>query len=218
MKTNPTIILDFDGTLYSGKHVFDAYPDHIHKHKREFLPQLSDKQYNQIVQENPIWKNLISASEIIEYLYIFKKKYPTFKIKIKDFYDWQNKHPDPLVLDDVLITSPKFLKSLCKNYSVYIVSNSTPNHILFYMKKFDINPKWFKKIISNRFVIRDHSKKHYYESILKKENCEPQNAYVFGDSVENDLKPAMDLGINICHVKNAKILEKKINKILNNKI
>lgn len=216
MEKKPVIILDFDGTLYSGEHVFDDFPDYIKKHKREFLPKLSDEQYKQIVEENPDWNNLISVSEIIEYMYIFKKKYRKFKIMIKDFYDWQNKQPDPLVLDDITITSPNFLKSLCKKYSTYVVSNSTPNHILYYMEKFNINPKWFKRIISNRFIARDRSKKHYYEAILKNENCKPQNAYVFGDSLENDIKPAKALGINTNLITKADLLETEISKIIEN--
>lgn len=214
MEQKPVIILDFDGTLYSGEHVFDDFPDHIKKYKRDFLPKLSDEQYKQIVKENPKWNELISVSEIIEYMYSFKKKYPKFKIKIKDFYDWQNEHPDPIVLDGITLTPSNFLKSLSQNYPTYIVSNSTPNHILFYMKKFGINPKWFKKIISNRFIARDRSKKPYFQTVLKKENCEPKHAFVFGDSLENDINPAEELGINGCLVTRADLLEKEINQIL----
>ena len=47
------------------------------------------------------------------------------------------------------------------------------------------------------------TKKLYYQKILKKENIQPKNAYVFGDSCENDLQPAEKLGMNTYLVKNA---------------
>ena len=207
MQNNKVIILDFDGTLYSSPVVFDKLPNFITRHRREFLPRLSDEQYKRVAKENPEWCKLVAATEIAEYMYMFKKKYPEMTILLKDFYDWQNEHPDPLVLDGITTTSPEFLKRLCETFPTYIVSNSPYNHIALYMKKFNIDPAWFKKIVSNHFVAHDRTKKHYYEAILAKENCLPQNAYVFGDSVKNDLEPAQKLGMNICFVNEADKLE-----------
>lgn len=214
MEDKKVVILDFDGTLYSSPRVFDKVEGFVKRHRREFLPRLDDSAYARVVKENPLWNKLVDATEIVEYIYILKKKYPEYQLAVKDFYDWQNAHPDPLVLDGITTTSPEFLKMLCEKYPTYIVSNSPTNHIVFYMTKFKIEPDWFKKIVSNHFVANDRSKKHYYRAILEKENCPPQNAYVFGDSVKNDLEPAKALGMNVCHVVEANKLEDVINKML----
>ena len=163
MGKKKVVILDFDGTLYSSDHVFDKIDNFIVRHRREFLPNVTDEDYAKIVKDYPEWKKTFAATEIVEYLYLFKKKYPEMQITIKDFYDWQDAHPDPLVLDDVKIANQKFLKELCEEFPTYIVSNSPPNHIEHYMKKLNIEPEWFKKIYSNHFIARDRSKKHYYE-------------------------------------------------------
>lgn len=214
MSEKKIIILDFDGTLYSSDHVFDKLDNFIKRHRREFLPRLSDEEYALVVKENPGWKETVAATEFAEYMYLFKKKYPYMKIFLKDFYDWQNAHPDPLVLENITLTSPVFLKELCEKYPTYIVSNSPTNHLLVYMKKFGIDPTWFKKLVSNHFVAHDRTKKHYYAAILEKENCLPQNAYVFGDSVKNDLEPALALGMNVCHVTEADKLESAIKQMV----
>ena len=38
------IILDFDGTLYSGEHKFDLILDVVKNNKRAFLPNLSEEE------------------------------------------------------------------------------------------------------------------------------------------------------------------------------
>ena len=214
MANKKIIILDFDGTLYSSPNVFDKLDNFIKRHRREFLPRLSDEQYKRVVAENPEWSKLVAATELVEYMYIFKKKYPEMPIVIKDFYDWQNEHPDPLVLDEITLVKPEFLKWLCENYTTYIVSNSPTNHIVLYMKKFGYDPRWFKKLVSNRFIASDRTKKHYYEAIMAKENCLPQDVFVFGDSVKNDLEPAEKLGMNTCFVNKADKVEKAILKAI----
>lgn len=214
MGKKKVVILDFDGTIYSSDHVFDKIDNFIVRHRREFLPNITDEDYAKIVKDYPEWKKTFAATEIVEYLYLFKKKYPEMQISIKDFYDWQDAHPDPLVLDDVKIANQKFLKELCEEFPTYIVSNSPLNHIEHYMKKLNIEPEWFKKIYSNHFIARDRSKKHYYEEIMKKEECKPKDVYVFGDSVQNDLEPAKELGINVCFVSKANRLKNEILKVL----
>ena len=214
MNDKKIIILDFDGTLYSSDHVFDKLDNFIKRHRREFLPRLTDEQYARVVKDYPAWSTTVAATELVEYMYLFKKKYPDMKIVLKDFYDWQNAHPDPLVLDNITLVDTEFLKDICLKYPTYIVSNSPTNHLLVYMKRFKIDPSWFKKLVSNHFVAHDRTKKHYYQAILEKENCLPQNAYVFGDSVKNDLEPAIALGMKVCHVTEADKLDEAIVEML----
>ena len=119
-----------------------------------------------------------------------------------------------IIIDPTQIVDINYLTNLCNNYPVYIVSNSSPSHLKHYMEVLNINPNLFKDIISNQFLESDLTKKHYYKDILTKENCNPKNAYVFGDSVEADLKPAEVLGINTVFIDNANDLPGEIDKIL----
>lgn len=213
MTHKKVIILDFDGTFYSGEKVFSKLKNYIKSNQREFFPRLSDEEYDLIVKENPAWKDAYVGSEIVDGIYAFKKKYPEFDISIKDFLNWQNENPDPLNLKGANVIDADFVEALCKKYHVYVVSNSSPTHIEFYMQKFGINPDWFVQVVSNKFTFKDRTKKHYYENILEKENCKASNIYVFGDSVKSDLIPAQELNMNICHVTEVCELEAALKKL-----
>lgn len=215
MQKKFVFIFDFDGTFYTADNVvFSKVSSHVQKYKRKILGRLSDKEYKQIENENPIWKTVYEGSEIINVIYDLKSKYPSFKISAKDFWDFQNEYPDPLIIDKNRTTDASYIKQLCKNYPCYIVSNSSPNHIKFYLNELGMNHKWFKKIISNRFTLKDRSKKHYYEKILEKEDCKPSDAFVFGDSIRNDLNPAKEIGINTYLITDATLIPSIIDKIL----
>ena len=164
------IILDFDGTLYSGEHKFDLIPDIIEKNKRAFLPKLTDEEYAIICNEVPSWNTAIFGSEITKSIVEIIEKYPTLPISTRDFYKWQESHIDPIIIDPEQVIDLNFLQELCRNYPVYIVSNSAPPHIEHYMKEISVNPKWFKDIISNPFHEYDTSKKPCYEKIAQNEN------------------------------------------------
>lgn len=217
MNTKKVLIFDFDGTFYSGEKAFSKLHSYVNKHKRDILPRLTDSQYKQVLKENPIWKEVFVGSDIVDFIYFIKKKYPSFDISIKDFWNWQNSKPDPIVIDKNYVVDTKFLKELCEKYPVYVVSNSSPVHVYYYMKKLKINPDWFVEIISNHFIAKDKTKKHYYQAILEKENCLPQNASVFGDSIKSDLNPAEALNIKTYHVTNACDIPYFVNKALNRK-
>ena len=210
------IIFDFDGTFYSGGKAFSKLEEFINENKRDFMPRLTDAQYNKISKENPEWKTVYNGSEIVDLMYDLKEKYPQFNITVKDFWNWQNSKPDPIVIDKNLVVDTNYLEKICKQYPTYVVSNSSPTHILFYMKKLNINPKWFVKIVSNHFIAKDRTKKHYYQDILEKENCLPQNCFVFGDSIKNDLEPAEKLGIKTIYVDDARDIPKVVDEALKN--
>ena len=44
-------IFDFDGTFYSGDEMFSKLPAYIARHRRDFLPNLSDEEYKKVVTE-----------------------------------------------------------------------------------------------------------------------------------------------------------------------
>ena len=211
-------IFDFDGTFYSGEHKFDNVKQNIDENRRKFLNSLTDEQYQIICNENPRWNNATTGNDIVRCMTKLMKKYSDWNITIEDFFEWQNDFIYDIVIDTNQIVDSEFMEKLCNEYSVYVVSNSSLKHIYYYMEKLNINTRWFKDVIGNEFKKEDPSKQHYYKEILDKENAKPHNTYVFGDSVESDLTPAIKLGINAFYVDNAKNIKKLATKVINNEI
>ena len=145
---------------------------------------------------------------------MFKNKYG-LNVSVKDFCEWQNEDLYDIIIDFDEIVDVDFIEKLCKKYPVYVVSNASYNHLDFYMEKLGIDKRWFKKVYSNEFIEEDPTKEHYYEEILNIEKCKSHNVYVFGDSVNADLAPALHLGINAFYVDNAKNICSLVSKILN---
>lgn len=211
-------IFDFDGTFYSGEHKFDKVKKNIEDNKRKFLSKLTDEQYQMICDENPKWISAITGNDIIRCMTRLMKKYKHLNITIDDFYSWQNDFIYDIVLDLNQTVDNNFIKQLCSNYPVYVVSNSSLKHIYYYMDKLNINTDWFNRVIGNEFKKEDMSKQHYYKEIMDKENAKSYNMYVLGDSVESDLTPALHLGMNAFYVDNAKNITKIVTSILENEI
>lgn len=214
----PVLIFDFDGVFYSGEHKFDNVESHVSKNRRKFLPNISKIQYNEICKNHPNWLKAVSGAEIVNCIYELKNTYPQYNISVDAFLKWQEEDIYKLIIDYSQIADSKFIESLCKKYPVYIVSNSSINHIHYYMKAININPKWFKQVFSNQFHEEDRTKKHYYSEILKIENCSNENAIVFGDSVNSDLEPAKALKIDNYLITNSNDIEKTVLNALSVKI
>lgn len=218
MKNKKVFVFDFDGVFYSGEHKFENIRNAIAQNKRKFLPNLTDAQYDQICQNHPEWTQAVRGKNIVENIYKLKYIYPQYDISVDGFNNWQSNDIYKIIIDFGQVIDTKVMKKLCKNYAVYVVSNSSQNHIHFYMKKLGVNPKWFKKVISNMFVEEDTTKKHYLKEILDAEKCLPQNAYMFGDTDESDLVPARKLGMNDIFVENSNDIPKYLEQILGKKL
>ena len=212
------LIFDFDGVFYSGEHKFDNVESHVSKNRRKFLPNISKIQYNEICKNHPNWLKAVSGAEIVNCIYELKNTYPQYNISVDAFLKWQEEDIYKLVIDYSQVANAKFIENLCRKYPVYIVSNSSINHIIFYMKKLNINPNWFKRIYSNQFSETDRTKKIYYSQILEIENCSNLQTIVFGDSINTDLKPAQILGIDNYLINNANDIEKIVLKALGEKM
>ena len=214
MKQKKVLIFDFDGVFYSGEHKFDNIAGQMQNSKRDFLPRLSDEEYAKVCLQFPNWERVTVGAEIIDTIYEIKNA--GFNVSADDFWWWQQNNRDLLVIDFSQVVDASYMKSLCKKYPVYVVSNSSYSHLDYYMKVLNIKPKWFKKIYSNKFEQFDRTKKHYYQKILQSENCLPQNAFVFGDSERSDLVPARQLEINAFLIENSNdiptVVETAINK------
>ena len=208
MNTIKVLIFDFDGTLYSGKHKFDFVEEKVNKNRRKFLPNLNDEQYECIAKENPDWLKTVTGNDIVKKIYDLKNRYPQYKIDANAFWQWQNDDIYEIVLDKKQIVNPEFIHCLSQLYPIYIVSNSSPNHIKYYMKKIGISEKFFKEIISNRFHEEDITKKPYYEYVAKKEKVSSRDVYIYGDSNNTDLLPGKKLGMNTYLIEDSRDIEK----------
>ena len=211
-------IFDFDGTFYSGEHKFDNVKGNLEENKRNFLSTLSDEEYEMICRENPRWINAATGNDVVRCIGKLSKKYSNLNINLDSFYNWQTNFIYDVILDYTQIVDTEFMENLCNNYPVYVVSNSSLKHIYYYMEKIGINRNWFKKVIGNELKKEDPTKKHYYQEIINEEGVAPHNTYVFGDSVESDLTPAIHLGINAFYVDNAVNISKLVTKVLEKEI
>ena len=208
-------IFDFDGTFYSGEHKFDHVKNDIENNRRKFLGNLNDEEYYKICEENPKWEKCITGNDIVRNLLKLMKLYPDKNISIDEFYNWQNDFIYDIVLDYNQVINKKFIKDLASKYPVYVVSNSSLKHIYYYMDQIDVDPTWFKKVIGNEFKPEDPSKEHYYKDILEENSDVPNHDfYVFGDSVDSDLAPAIHLGMNAFYVSNSSNIAKVVETVI----
>ena len=209
-------IFDFDGTLYSGENIYCNIHSFINNYKRSFLQNITDEEYEKILKENPSWSDAFSGADICEHIYLFIKKYPKLNIKINEYRKWLLNVIEPVEIDKNQVVDIVFLKKLCEKFPVYIVSNSDIVHVKHYMNQIGINPAWFKSIISNQFIKRDRTKKHYYKDILTWENCTPKEAFVLGDSYNSDIVPAKKLGINTFHITDSRKIKDIVEDVIDN--
>ena len=207
-------IFDFDGTLYSGKNIYSKIAGFINQYKRTFLPNLTESEYQKIINENPSWLEVYSGADVVEHIYSFINNYPDLTISINAYRKWLINVIEPVDIDLKQIVDVAFLSKLCKDFPVYIVSNSDIIHVKHYMKQIGIDPSWFKSIISNQFIKKDRTKRHYYKDILTWEKCSPKDALVLGDSYNSDIVPAEKLGIPAILVTDARKIRKTIQDII----
>lgn len=207
-------IFDFDGTFYTSEDKFKFVPQYVDNHRREFLPNVTDEQYKYICAENPDFVKAVSGRDIVIEIYKIKNKYKHLKIDVSNFWQVQQDYVYDICLTNAHFVDYKFIEQLCKRYSVYIVSNSSYNHIKHYMKILKIDYDWFKGVYSNKFEQFDQTKQHYYQDIINAENITPRQLYVFGDSVVCDLEPAKILGANTVFIQDAHDIKKEVEKCI----
>jgi len=212
----PIIIFDFDSTFYSGKHVFCYVEDYVKRNRRKFLPNITDFEYENICKNDTYWLEQISGKDIVNAIYKLKDKYTNYKIDTTAFWQCQQDEIYNINLDGAQKVDAKFIEKICSEYRCYILSNSSPNHLTYYMKKLDVNPNWFIEVLSNHFIEIDPTKQHYYAEIAKAENIDPSKMLVFGDSDISDLLPARNIGAKTFLVKNAEDINGIVLNALNN--
>ena len=90
----------------------------------------------------------------------------------------------------------KILTELKENHDLAIVSTGNEKQQHLKLKKANINPALFHKII----VCEGYNKKVHYKNLMKEFNSRPDNILVCGDKFETDLLPAKELGMRTAHL------------------
>lgn len=104
------------------------------------------------------------------------------------------------IVENMIHVSDEEISKISKEYKLYIVSNNTKKYIKHYLGEFEISRKHFKGIYENKFLPKDPTKSHIYHEIMKKTKTKPQEILVVGDNYDNDVLPALNLGMNGAHV------------------
>lgn len=182
------IVFDFDDTLYQniGWHGFN---DFVLKNTKEIFANLSQTEF-----ENMLCKYNFTGDRIIESLaYITLKE----KGSTKEFCRFVESIKFEGDYTAVKIFPADILKDLAKKYTLYILSNSSVPNIKFVSSRINLDLKPFKKIYSNQFKKEDLSKTKRLKDILKQSKLNPSQILMVGDSIQYDLLPAKQLGMQV---------------------
>ena len=107
---------------------------------------------------------------------------------------------EPLPKDFIVQTTPhakEILENLRKDHVLALVTAGSPRFQMEKLKKAGID----RSIFSNISTPENSSKKPYYERLIQEFSVSPQEAFVCGDRVEKDLKPAHELGMQTVHMR-----------------
>ena len=196
------IIFDFDETLYNGE-PFDKWGDFVMNAIKEIIPD--DNRRMKFIDKYPQVLGNISSSRLAE----------LFKIElgsVDTYVQYEKDHIYALRVDMITAISNDYLKELAQKFPLVIVSNSSYEHISFYLKEFGISEDNFTAIYQNEF--EELGKGKYYLEVKNKFNCNSDEILVLGDNFESDILPAINLGMCGYQVKTLdelkKIIETKI--------
>lgn len=184
MKKTKVVVFDFDNTLYMGIDWTKEWADFCKNGLRFVFRDWDDSLFEKMIQK----ENLINYTSdgIIKVIKKYQKN-------VEDWITYRTVNDCKLDLSNIITISESELQKFAKNYTLYIVSNSTQKDIHDMAFKFDIDLSVFKEIIINDYK-SGAGKKTFYEEIIKKEKIKPSELFVIGDSEKNDIIPALELG------------------------
>lgn len=93
----------------------------------------------------------------------------------------------------------KTLKSLSKNYKLGIIANQVAG-TAERLEKWGIR-KYFDVIISSAEEGVEKPDRRIFELALSRAGCKPSEAFMIGDRLDNDIKPAKEMGMNTIWVR-----------------
>lgn len=183
------IIFDFDDTVYNGAD-WSSWGEYV----EEFLKGVFNNNLNKVEEfvKNYNITNKTNGQTIA------KATIETMG-SAKAFVKFLDKKLYPIYSDSLRWIENQYFETLSKKYSLYIVSNSSTVHTKHYLKYFKINKSYFKKIYRNSFLKEDITKAVVYKEIIKREKVNAEEILIIGDNYNNDIVPALGLGINGIH-------------------
>lgn len=177
------IVFDFDDTLYVGD-VWRGWKEYIHENLKKVLK--TDENC-----ENFLKKHNFSEKPSSTEIFIALEEQGSSAKKLAKLISKNLYHHTA----DPQIFPREILEKLSGVASLYIVSKAEKNYLNFYIEKYGINKKYFKKIYSVNPLKRDKTKGPLYQKILKRENGNADQILVVGDDLNADIAPAQALGM-----------------------
>lgn len=201
------VITDFDCTLYSGG-ANDKTEEYYLKYLKErgYVAK-NRKSLGKILDKKPPFHNLQCVV-----LFLKENGY-----SVQDFLDYMGEHPYNFLSNEMQIVDVNVLKNLTEYYPVYLLSDSSEGYIDHYLNLFGYDKSMFVDCLSNDYLAEDMSKRHIMKKIVAVNNLKPEEVLMVGDSMQFDIVPAEDAGIQSFWVHNTKDTEYIFNELINAK-
>ena len=136
---------------------------------------------------------------------------PQFRTLL-DKYNFKEVAPYRTELEKLYEEAPAIIKELCQKYELGIIANQLDG-LKERLQAFDLL-KYFKYIISSWDVQLMKPDIRIFEYALDKANCNPQEACMIGDRLDNDILPAKALGMKTVWIKQGfGALQKPLSKL-----
>lgn len=187
------IAFDFDGTLYSGTNP-NFWKEFCDNWFKNYFKDLPNDEFNKIYEA--FTKKGKSDEALIETLI-------ERNIDVNVWLDYRKANPCKKDYENATIVSNALLNNLAKKYRLYIISNSIIQDIERHSKNMNIDLSVFKNIVINEYKNKVTSKEYLIEEVIKQKNIKPSELLMVGDSLNSDIKPALNVGAKGCLVKNA---------------
>lgn len=182
------IVFDFDNTLYKDIDWLN-YNDFVVENVRKIFDNLTDIEF-----ENLLKKYNFNGDRVIEF---FAKVCLDELGSTKKFWDFVKDIKFDGDYSHVKLFPHQILEELSKNYTLYILSNSSVDNIKYVSKKIGLDLSFFKKIYDNKFKEDDLTKARSMKDILRESKLQPSQILIVGDSIVHDLLPAKNLGMKV---------------------
>lgn len=207
LKKIKCVVLDFDGTMYSGGDWSNEpilFGDFLVK--KNLLPEYPTR------------------DEKLEYL---KNKYPNYHviqqmfaflhdngIDDSEFRQYNEENICEIRSEDIVFINPELISGLAKSYSLYMISDSAIPYLEFYLEHAGLDKREFKEILSNEYKDEGLTKIPMMKKVLAKTGLKPDEVLMIGDSEKSDIIPAKLVGFQTCHVMHVSETEKILKKLI----
>lgn len=201
------ILFDLDNTLYDYDYTHNIALNSVFlyiKEKNDIDIDNLEKEYNiiKVQLKNDILKTGSCHSRIIYFKNLIINLYlkNIDAIELDDLY-WKSFYNNMKLYNNISELLILFKKN---NIKLGLITNFTTKHQLQKLKFLNIY-HYFDHILTSEEVLMEKPNSLLFLTILNKFNCLSQNALMIGDSYDEDIVPALKLGINAIHISKEKI-------------